>query len=95
MSKKSVKLPKLQLRKFALSIFKWAEFWDAFESSIHGNKQLHDVDKFNYLKAQLKGTASEVISGLELTQENCNIAINLLKERYGKKKIMIKLTSQN
>ena len=30
-------------------------------------------------------TAAEVISGLELTQKNYNIAINLLKERYGKK----------
>ena len=89
-SKKSVKLPKLELKKFDGSIFKWVEFWDAFESAIHSNKQLHDVDKFNYLKAQLKGTASEVISGLELTQENYNIAINLLKERYGKKQIMIK-----
>ena len=68
-SKKSVKLPKLEQ---------------------HSNKQLHDVDKFNYLKAQLKGTTSEVISRLELTQENYNIAINLLKERYGKKQIMIK-----
>ena len=66
-SKKSVKLPKLELKKFDGSIFKWAEFWDAIESAIHSNKQLHDVDKFNYLKAQLKGTASEVISGLELT----------------------------
>ena len=90
MSKKSVKLPKLELKKFDGSIFKWVEFWDAFESAIHSNKQLHDVDKFNYLKAQLKWTASEVISGLELTQENYNIAINLLKERYGKKQIMIK-----
>ena len=89
-SKKSVKLPKLELNKFEGSIFKWAEFWDAFESAIHSNKQLHDVEKFNYLKAQLKGIASEVISGLELTQENDNIAINLLKERYGKKQIMIK-----
>ena len=53
-------------------------------------KQLHDVDKFNYLKAQLKEAASEIISGLELTQENYNITINLLKERYGKKQIMIK-----
>ena len=46
----------------------WKRLWDAFKSAIHSNKQLHDVDKFNYLKAQLKGTASEVISGLELTQ---------------------------
>ena len=89
-SKKSVKLPKLEFKKFDGSIFKWTEFWDAFESAIHSNKQLHDVDKFNYLKAQFKGIASEVISGLELTQENYNIAINLLKERYGKKQIMIK-----
>ena len=90
LSKKSVKLPKSELKKFDGSILKWAKFWGAFESAIHSNKQLHDVDKFNYLKAQLKGTASEVISGLELTQENYNIAINLLKERYGKKQIMIK-----
>ena len=48
------------------------------------------LDKFNCLKAQLKGTASKVICGLELTQENYNIAINLLKESYGKKQIMIK-----
>ena len=88
--KKSFRLTKLELKKFDGSIFKWAEFWDAFESAIHSNKQLHDVDKFNYLKAQLKGTVSEVISGLELTQENYDIAINLLKERYGKKQIMIK-----
>ena len=89
-SKKSVKLPKLKLKKPDGSIFKWDEVWDAFESAIHSNKQFHDVDKFNYLKAQLKGTASEVISGLELTQENYNITTNLLKERYRKKKIMIK-----
>ena len=89
-SKKSVKLPKLELKIFDGSIFKWVEFWDAFESVINSNKKLHDIDKFNYLKAQFKGTASEVISGLELTQENYNIAINLLKERYGNKQIMIK-----
>ena len=50
-SKISVKLPKLKLKKFYGSIFKWVEFWDAFEAAIHSNKQLHDIDKFNYLKA--------------------------------------------
>ena len=58
LSKISVKLPKLELKKIDGSIFKWLEFWDAFESAIHSNKQLHDVDKFNYLEAQLKGAAS-------------------------------------
>ena len=43
LSKKSVKLPKLELKKFDGNIFKWAEFWDVFKSAIHSNKQLHDV----------------------------------------------------
>ena len=94
-SKISVKLQRLELKKFDGGIFKWVEFWDAFESAIHSKKQLHDVDKFNYLKAQLKEAASEVISGLGLTQENYNITINLLKERYGKKQIIIKAHLQN
>ena len=89
-SKISVKLPKLKLKKFDGSIFKRVEFWDALEAAIHSNKQLRNIDNLNYLKAQLKEAASEVISALELTQENYNIAINLLKERYGKKQIMIK-----
>ena len=63
-------------------------FLNELNSEMHLNQPF--IDKFNYLKAQLKGTASEVIPGLELTQENYNIAINLLKERYGKKQIMIK-----
>ena len=59
-------------------------FLNGLNSEMHLNQPF--IDKFNYLKAQLKGTASEAISGLELTQENYNIAINLLKERYGKNK---------
>ena len=77
MGKKSVKVPKIQLKKFDGSIFKWNEFWDTFEPTIHSNKQPHNVDKFNYLKAQLKRTASEVISWLELTQKK-TITLQLL-----------------
>ena len=50
-----------------------------------GEKEIDAVDKFNYLKNQLYGNASEVISGLELTKNNYYVAIDLLKERYGKK----------
>ena len=83
-----VKLPKLELKKFDGNILKWTEFWDRFESTIHNNKSLHNVDIFNYLKSQLQGTAAEVLSGLELTKDNYNVAIELLKERYGRKHIM-------
>ena len=87
--KLTVKLPKIELKKFDGNILKWTEFWEAFESTIHENKNLHNGDKFNYLKGQLQGPASEVLSGLELTTENYNIAIELLQERYGKKQVMI------
>ena len=87
--KLTVKLPKLHPKKFDGNILKWTEFWATFEVTIHNNKGLHAVDKFNYLKSQLYGNASEVISGLELTKDNYYFAIDLLKERYGKKQVMV------
>lgn len=49
--------------------------WEAFESTIHSYKNLHSVDKFNYLKGQLQRTASEILFGLvNLTKEKLNIA---------------------
>ena len=68
---------------------KWQEFWDAFESTIHNNERLRNVDRFNYLRVQLVGQAREVISGLDLTNENYGIAVKLLHERYGKKQLML------
>ena len=88
-SKLTVKLPKIELKRFHGDILKWTEFWDAFESTVHNNKGLSNVDKFNYLRSQLQGQASEVLSGLELTNDNYEVAIDLLKERYGRKQFMI------
>ena len=44
-----VKPPKLALPRFEGSILKWPTFWDSFESAVHKNRDLSDVDKFNYL----------------------------------------------
>ena len=49
----SVRLPRLELRKFDGNILKWQEFWDTFESTIHKNNDLHNIDKFNYIRSQL------------------------------------------
>ena len=50
--------------------FKWQEFWDSFEASIHENPNLQPLVNLNYLRAELKGYANVVISGLELTNTN-------------------------
>ena len=85
----TVKLPKLVMKKFNGDFTKWATFWDSFESSVHNNSSLSDVDKFNYLNAQLEGHAPEAIAGLKLTSANYGEATAILKKRFGNKQLII------
>ena len=62
---------------------------DTFESTIHENKDLQNIDKFNYLLNQLRGQASEMLMGIKVTNDNYGTAKALLKERFGKKQVMI------
>ena len=62
--KREVKLPKIELKSFDGDILNWQTFWDQFESSVHSNISLSDVDKFSYLKSLLEGPAEDCISGL-------------------------------
>ena len=77
----TIKLPKLEVQKFDGNILRWQEFWDLFEAPIHRNPNLQPVDKFNYLRAELERNAS---AGLELTNSNYEVAVNLLQERFGR-----------
>jgi len=79
------KLPKLEVRKFSGKIGEWQEFWDSFESAIHLNDGLSNVDKFSYLRSLLMEPARSAIGGFALTSANYESAIELLKKRYGKK----------
>eukprot|EP00731_Ephydatia_muelleri_P005954 Em0003g202a len=84
-----VKLPKLVLKKFDGGITNWSSFWDSFESSIHQNPDLTEIDKFIYLKSLLESSAAEVISGLTLSSSNYTEALSLLKKRFGNKQHQI------
>ena len=79
------KLPKLSLPKFNGNILDWQTFWDSFETTVHLNHTLTDIQKFSYLKSLLESSASNVIAGLALTNSNYEMAITLLRERYGQK----------
>lgn len=84
-----VKLPKLTLKPFNGDITTWTTFWDSYESAIHNNEALSDIDKFNYLKSLLERAAREAISGLTLTSANYHEAISILKKRFGNKQQII------
>ena len=87
--KTQVKLPKLELKKFNGDHSKWISFWDTFEASVHKNKNLSPIDKFNYWILLLKQSAAEAISGLTLTASNYDEATEILKGRFGNKQQMI------
>ncbi len=71
-------------------ITKWREFWDSFKSAIHSNTRLSEIDKLNYLRAKLSGEALGVIRGMELSSQNYEVAIGLLKERYSDERKIIR-----
>ena len=65
-------------------------FWQSFNSAIHSNTDLNDIDKFNYLHMYLEQSAANTISGLELNSANYHKAIKLLTNRFGNKQIIVR-----
>ena len=79
------KLPKLNLPTFTGNILNWQAFWDSYDTAVHSNPTLSEVQKFNYLKSLLQDEAYRTITGFALTNANYDKAISLLQERYGQK----------
>ncbi|XP_065911194.1 uncharacterized protein [Dysidea avara] len=77
------RLPKLDLPHFSGNPLFWQAFWDSFEAAVHSNTALTGVQKLSYLRAQLKGDASKVIAGFQLTNANYTHSVALLQERFG------------
>ena len=77
------KLPKLILPKFKGEVTNYRSFWEMFESAVHKNISLTNIDKFNYLMSLLEGQALRAIKGLAVTEENYQAALDILHERFG------------
>lgn len=65
-----IKLPKLTIQLFNGDVTKWTPFWDSYDSAIHRNSSLMEIDKFNYLRSMLKGTAQEA---LRANDDSCKL----------------------
>ena len=83
------RLPKFELPVFKGDPLAWQGFWDQFKTSIDGNDDISDIDRFNYLKRYLGGQALETISGLSLSSTNYKEAVRILIERYGNPQVLI------
>ena len=84
-----VKMPTLELPKFDGKIIEFLPFWDQFRCAVHEVTNLSAVQKFIYLKSSLRGGALECITGYDVTESNYPLAVESLKARFGKKRVVI------
>ena len=78
----TLKLPKIELPMFEGELTEWRSFSDIFDSMVHNNTSLGDVDKFLYLKSALKGEALKIVGSLSTTAVHYEQARQLLRDRY-------------
>ena len=77
------RLPKQSLPTFTGDPLQWQGFWDSFNAAVNANSGLTGVQKFTYLRMQVRGDAARVIAGFPLTDDNYAHSIELLQARYG------------
>ena len=77
----SLKLPAITLPEFD-GESNWFTFWDKFKGLVHERSDLTPVTKFSYLVGQLQGIALEVVRELNVTDDNYDVAVQLLKENF-------------
>ena len=83
-----VNLPKLHLSSYNGDPKKWQEWWDSFEI-VHSARNLSKANKFRHLKTLLEGRAAAAISGIQTTEANYDTAVEVLKERFAQKQVII------
>ena len=84
-----LKLSMITLLKFNGEVTRFQSSRESFKSAVNNNLNLSPIDKFNYLNALLEGSAACSIQGLMLLEANYVAAIQILKERFRKKKQII------
>lgn len=83
------KLPRIQIPKFDGSFNKWPEFRDLYIAMIHSKKTMANVQKMQYLKANLEKEAADIIRHLSITELNYEIAWKLIDKRFNNKKMLV------
>lgn len=83
-----IRLPTIELPKFNGEAAEWLSFRDTFESLIHKNETIDNIQKFHYLRASLEGVAAQIIKSLELTTVNYTVAWETICSRFNNKRLL-------
>uniref|UniRef100_A0A6P7G957 Uncharacterized protein LOC114335341 n=1 Tax=Diabrotica virgifera virgifera TaxID=50390 RepID=A0A6P7G957_DIAVI len=77
-----IRLPRREFARFQGNFINFASFLDFYNSIVHNNAALGNVEKFKYLKGCLDGTPLSLIRNLPITNENYQVAYGLIVKRY-------------
>ncbi|XP_070510435.1 uncharacterized protein [Cardiocondyla obscurior] len=76
-----VKLPTINLPVFNGQGEEWKRYHDTFRTLIH-ESELTKIQKFQYLVGSVKDQAAKTIESIEISEENYDVAWQLLRQRY-------------
>lgn len=82
---RNIKLPKIEVPKFSGDYKKFKTFIDLFNSLVHTNTALSDIEKFTHLCSSLEGSPLTLVQCTPMTGDNYIIAYNALNGRYHNK----------
>ena len=92
----NVKLPRIEIRPFHGSQEKWQTFFEDFQCARNVSRNdISNVQKMTYLRSYLRVSASNAKAALALTNDNYQTTIDLLKERYDNKQLLISTHMKN
>jgi len=77
-----VKLPVIKLPMFDGKVEEWKRYSETFKALVHDHTELSNIRKYQYLTASLTGNAAKLIESIDISNENYEVAWDLLKKRY-------------
>lgn len=78
----SVKLPRLNLLHFDGDVKAWGTFYDMYNTMVHQNKKLSNIERFSILLSLLHGEPLQLLKGFPLSENNYLDAYGALIDRY-------------
>ncbi|XP_043288426.1 uncharacterized protein [Venturia canescens] len=83
------RLPRIDLPKFNGTPSEWLPFKDLFNSLVISNQTLSSVEKLQYLKTSLTGSAEALLKNTTLTTDNFQKAWEALEVFYENKRLLV------
>ena len=88
------KLPKLKRKRFSGRPTEWQAFINCFDSAVHSNPKLSNIDKMNYLRALIEVQPQRQLKGSHWHRKT-KPTTEILEQRYGNKQLIISSLMDN